>query len=77
MALTTCDLVEQALLLPAEERALFAEQLLLSLNFPVDPDIEAAWIAEAEKRRNAVLSGSEQTLPIEEVIDQLRSQNLS
>ena len=73
MTSATCNLVEQALLLPAEERALLAEQLLLSLNFPVDPDIEDAWIAEAEKRRNAVLSGTEQTLPLEEVIAQLRS----
>lgn len=77
MALTTCNFVEQALLLPAEERALLAEQLLMSLNFPVDPDIESAWIAEAEKRRNAVLSGSEQPLPLEEVIAQLRLRNVS
>lgn len=73
MALSTLDLEEQALLLPTEERALLAEKLLMSLNFPVDPDIEAAWIAEAEKRRNAVLAGTSQAIPLEEALTKIRS----
>jgi hypothetical protein len=77
MALPTLDLEEQALLLPIEERALLAEKLLMSLNFPVDPDVEAAWIEEAEKRRLAVLSGAYQTIPLEEAIAKIRSRKKS
>ena len=77
MALPTLELEEQALLLPTEERALLAEKLLMRLNFPVDPDIEAAWIEEAEKRRLAVLSGACQTIPLEEAMAKIRSRKKS
>lgn len=48
MSLTTQALESAALLLPPEERARLAERLLASLD--IDPEIEAAWAAEVEKR---------------------------
>lgn len=48
MSQTTQALESAALLLPPEERARLAERLLASLD--IDPEIEAAWAAEVEKR---------------------------
>ncbi len=72
MSLSTLSVIEQALQLPAEERALIAEQLLNSLNLPLDPVVEAAWAAEAEARRQAILSGESETVSGPEVIARLR-----
>lgn len=72
MASITGNLAEQAMSLPVEERVRLAEMLLHSLNAPVDPGIEAAWIKEAEARRQAVLSGKCETVAYEEVIGRLR-----
>ena len=73
MPLSASNMTEQALLLPAEERARLAEQLLQSLNMPLEPEVEAAWAAEAEARRQAVLSGKSETLSSREVIERLRT----
>lgn len=75
MPLSASNMIEQALQLPSEERARLAEQLLQSLNLPLDSDVEAAWAAEAEARRRAVLSGESETLSSEEVITRLRARH--
>lgn len=72
MASITGNLAEQAMSLPVEERVWLAEILLHSLNAPVDPEIEAAWIKEAEARRDAVLSGVLETVSCEDVISRVR-----
>ncbi len=43
----------EAMALPGDERAVLIKQLLESMDGPVDPDIEAAWIAEASRRIEA------------------------
>jgi putative addiction module component (TIGR02574 family) len=47
---------EEALKLPAEERARLAHRLLESIEQTSDSDVEMAWIAEAERRHEELLS---------------------
>ena len=50
MARDAKGLLEEALLLSEEERASLAGELLLSLHPSADPDVEAAWEAEIDRR---------------------------
>ena len=59
-------LIDQALELPASERVVFAEQLLLSLDQP-NPEIDALWALEAEFRLAAYRSGELASVPMAEV----------
>jgi putative addiction module component (TIGR02574 family) len=51
-------LLADALRLTPEARAELAAELLASLDGPADPDAEAAWAAEIERRVEAVESGA-------------------
>jgi len=67
-------LIEQALGLPANERAAFAERLLSSL----DPDlseIDQLWAKEAEDRLDAYERGEIGSIPAEEVFDAIKNRN--
>ena len=72
MAKTVEDLFREALTLSVEERA----ELVRLLTTPTDrawasPEIEKAWLAEAERRHQAVLDGSEDLVPGDEVMREL------
>lgn len=54
------ELRDAALLLPPKERAKLAQDLLRSLDGPEDTDVEAAWIAEAERRARELADGTVQ-----------------
>jgi putative addiction module component (TIGR02574 family) len=56
-----------ALRLDAKARAELAAELLASLEGPADPDSEAAWAAEIERRIKALEAGSENLESWEEV----------
>ena len=56
-------LIDQALELPAQERAVVAEQILLSLDKP-DAELDAIWASEAESRLSAYRSGQEPAIPL-------------
>lgn len=60
-------LLQEALGLPEDERAELAAELMASLDGPPDPDAEAAWAAEIERRAARVLSGESKGTPWEEV----------
>jgi putative addiction module component (TIGR02574 family) len=45
--------------------------LIASLESPPDPDIEAAWAAEIERRVAEVEAGTIKTIPLEEVRQRL------
>ncbi len=60
-------LIEQALELPALERAVMAEQLLLSLNQP-DPEIDAIWAVEAESRLTAYQIGEAEAVSFSDIL---------
>ncbi|CAA0113428.1 Uncharacterised protein [Halioglobus japonicus] len=60
-------LIDQALELPASQRAIVAEQLLMSLEQP-NSDLDAIWASEAESRLASYRSGETEALPLSEVI---------
>ena len=60
-------LLADALRLSPEVRAELAAELLASLDGPSDPDAEAAWAAEIERRVDAIEGGSVALEPWDEV----------
>jgi putative addiction module component (TIGR02574 family) len=60
-------LLHEALELPTKERAGLAAELIASLDGPTDPDVEAAWAAEIERRATRALSGKSRGIPWDEV----------
>ena len=67
MSEATKLLIDQALELPASERAVVAEQLLLSLDKP-DAELDAVWASEAESRLSAYQNGQEPAIPLSEAL---------
>jgi putative addiction module component (TIGR02574 family) len=61
----------QALQLPPEERADVAKHLLASLDEPADEDVDAAWLAEVERRLQNVDRGTAKFEPWEVVRDRI------
>lgn len=59
-------LLADALRLSPEVRAELAAELLASLDGPSDPDAEAAWAAEIERRVDAIEAGTVALEPWEE-----------
>lgn len=66
------ELTEELLSLPSASRALLAERLVESLEFDTDSTIQAAWTAEAKRRRDEVSDGSIQTIAGEDALAQVR-----
>ncbi|MBR8836198.1 MAG: addiction module protein [Stigonema ocellatum SAG 48.90 = DSM 106950] len=66
------QLTEELLALPSVSRALLADKLVESLEFDIDPSIQAAWTTEAVKRREQIRNGSVQPIPGEEALTQVR-----
>lgn len=66
------QLTQEALALPSASRALLAEKLIESLEFDVDPEIQAVWLDEARKRRSEILSGAVQPIEGEDALAQVR-----
>ena len=65
-------LIEQALNLPAEERAAVAERLLTSLE-PELSSIDLLWAQEAEDRLDAYERGEIKAIPAEEVFNSIKN----
>jgi putative addiction module component (TIGR02574 family) len=69
----TVETVEaEALQLTPAERALLVERLIATLD--ADPEIEAAWAAEVERRHAEIESGAVSLLPGPETLAQLKSE---
>jgi putative addiction module component (TIGR02574 family) len=60
-------LLADALRLSPEVRAELAAELLASLDGPADPDADAAWAAEIERRVDAIETGAVALEPWEDV----------
>lgn len=58
---------DQALHLPADERAELARKLLLSLDEAKPNEIEEEWLAEAHRRAKELDEGIVKPIPAEEV----------
>jgi len=68
--MNTKELIEQAIALPVEERALVVDSLLRSLN-PPQSDIDPQWTAEAKRRLAELRSGDLDTIPGEAVFERV------
>ena len=66
------QLTQELLALPSESRALLADRLVESLEFDIDPEIEAAWLDEARKRRHEIQNGSVEAIPGEDALARVR-----
>ena len=73
MATELTQLFRDALELTDNDRATLAGLLIESLETPPDPDVEAAWAEEAERRWQEIQSGKVQTIPWEEIKAKLLS----
>ncbi len=69
--MSVTEIQKQALELPAEERALLADQLMQSLE---DPEILKAWAAESEDRWAAFKRGEITARDGDEALAELRQQ---
>jgi hypothetical protein len=67
---STKKLVDKALSLPVEERALIADSLLKSLNMP-NTDIDKKWIEVAKRRLLELRSGEVKPIPGNDVFDRI------
>jgi putative addiction module component (TIGR02574 family) len=65
------EIVLEATSLPIEERAFVVDSLLRSMN-PSDPDIDAAWVEVAKRRRAELRAGRVQAVPAEDVFAHIR-----
>lgn len=66
------ELSEKARALPASEREQLAEDLLISLQAEADPEVEADWDREIQRRLTEVENGSAKLVPAAEVFAQAR-----
>jgi putative addiction module component (TIGR02574 family) len=71
MGRTFTELWREAAELSEEERASLAGLLIESLEGEPDPDVEAAWSAEIQRRVAEVEAGTAKTVPWEEVRQRL------
>jgi putative addiction module component (TIGR02574 family) len=67
MSMTQKEVFEQALHLDERERAALASLLIESLEMEVEEGVEAAWLAEIERRVAELDSGAARAVPWEEV----------
>lgn len=72
MSSTVEKLEAEALQLPAAERARLVERLIASLD--TDPEIEAAWAAEVERRHAEIESGAVVMRPGPETLAKLKTE---
>ena len=67
MALSNDNVTDQALSLPADARLKLVEKLLISLNPPVDSEMNRLWAKEAEKRVVEIKEGKAAQIPGDQV----------
>jgi len=72
MSSTVETLEAEALQLSAAERARLVERLIASLD--IDPEVEQAWAAEAERRDAEIESGAVSLIPGPEALAKLRAE---
>jgi putative addiction module component (TIGR02574 family) len=75
MATTNDRVIEEALSLPADVRLNLIEKLLISLNLPIDEEIDRLWAEEAERRVSQIEKGKVKLVPGEEVFTKIRAKH--
>ncbi len=72
MGTTVETLLNQALQMPAQDRAVIAERLITSLDSEIDQDVEIAWQQEVQRRVDEVDKGVVACIPWEQVLLRLK-----
>jgi putative addiction module component (TIGR02574 family) len=67
------ELAQQAMALPVAARLALAAQLLDSVEGPEDPDWEAAWAVELDRRVKEYEAGTVQAIPAADVLERMRA----
>ncbi|MCF6268285.1 MAG: addiction module protein [Melioribacteraceae bacterium] len=70
----TNKVAAEAMLLPSNERIILVDELIKSLNLPLQDSIDKAWAIEAEKRVEELNNGTAEAINGEEVFRKIRSQ---
>ena len=70
--MSTKKLIDEAESLPVEERALLVDSLLRTLNQP-EAEIDAEWVAVAQKRVSEMRAGKVKPVAGQEVFDRIRN----
>ncbi len=65
------NVLKEAMSLPLDIRAELVDQLLKSLNSPVEKEIDRLWADEAERRVKEIKEGKVKAIPGEEVFRNL------
>jgi putative addiction module component (TIGR02574 family) len=73
MAARFDEIAATAMKLPEHERVRLARELMASVEGEIDADVEALWLAEAERRLEELRSGKVQGVPAEEAFAKARS----
>jgi putative addiction module component (TIGR02574 family) len=66
------QIVKEARQLPRAQLAELIDLLTLELHEEIDPELEAAWADEAERRLAEIRSGQVQPVPGDQVMTELR-----
>jgi putative addiction module component (TIGR02574 family) len=70
--MNTRKLIDEAVSLPAEERALLVDSLLRTLNQP-KPEIDEEWVEVAKRRISEMRSGKIKSIPGKEVFERVKN----
>ena len=76
MSATSEQILQQALALPPEERAVLLEQLLATFQGPTDPVLDELWANEAHDRLDAYDRGELKAVDAEDVIKHIDEQDV-
>ena len=71
--MSTAQIIDAALALPAQSKAELVERLLASLESGSQSEIDAAWAKEADNRIAAYEAGEIEAIPAEQVLAELRA----
>ena len=66
------EIIQEAISLPVEERAIVVDSLLRTLNHP-DTEIEREWEKVAQRRLAELRSGRVKAIPGDEVFEKIRA----
>jgi Putative addiction module component len=66
------QLTAELLALPTASRAILADTLVESLAVDINPAIQSAWVAEAQRRHNEILDSSVQPVDGDAALAQIR-----
>jgi putative addiction module component (TIGR02574 family) len=59
-------------LLAPDQQAELIRGLIAEWDSPADPDVERAWLEEAQRRYREIVEGKMQAIPAEQVFEKLR-----